>query len=118
MELNAYQDAASGTAAYPGKGTFWGLIYVSLQAASEAGEFAGKTAKLLRDDQMLHYEPTHYIPRVKRDAMIKEIGDQLWYISAQCRELGITLEECAQINLNKLADRRARGTIHGSGDDR
>jgi NTP pyrophosphatase (non-canonical NTP hydrolase) len=116
--LNGYQHAATSTAKYPGQGTFWGLIYTSLQGASEAGEFAGKVGKLLRDDGAL--PGTHHteFAAEKREKMILEMGDELWYIAAKCNELGVTLEECASLNLKKLASRQERGTLGGSGDDR
>lgn len=36
---------------------------------------------------------------------IEEIGDLLWYISIACDELGVSLEEVMQINIDKLKAR-------------
>ena len=47
-----------------------------------------------------------------------ELGDVLWYINAMCRDLGLTLEEVAQANIEKLSSRAQRGQIHGNGDKR
>lgn len=49
---------------------------------------------------------------------MSEISDVLWYLAAAARELGFTLEEIATYNLAKLADRKARGVLAGSGDNR
>lgn len=38
-----------------------------------------------------------------------ELGDVLWYIAEACSGLGITLEECAQYNLDKLHARYPKG---------
>lgn len=38
-----------------------------------------------------------------------ELGDVLWYIAETCSGLGITLEECAQYNLDKLHSRYPHG---------
>lgn len=46
----------------------------------------------------------------------KELGDQLWYIAATCRDLGISMQEVAEMNIKKLKDRQDRGVIQGSGD--
>lgn len=116
--LNGYQYAATSTAVYPGQGTFWGMLYVSLQGASEAGEFAGKVAKLQRDDGAHPSMHPMELPQDKRNALILELGDELWYVAARCNELGITLEECARANLIKLKKRYERGTLGGSGDNR
>lgn len=116
--LNSYQKAATGTAIYPGQGTFWGLCYVSLKGAGEAGEFSEKVGKLLRDDGMQHDSRCADIPADKRANLILEIGDDLWYVAAKCNELGVTLEECARANLDKLLSRQKRGTLSGSGDNR
>jgi alanyl-tRNA synthetase len=46
----------------------------------------------------------------------KEAGDILWQLSGVCSVMGWSLEEIAQMNLAKLAARKAAGTIDGSGD--
>ncbi|MEZ4102976.1 MAG: MazG nucleotide pyrophosphohydrolase domain-containing protein [Candidatus Paceibacterota bacterium] len=48
----------------------------------------------------------------------KEIGDVLWYLSALSNDLGFTLEEVAEKNLEKLKSRQERGVVHGNGDNR
>ena len=47
-----------------------------------------------------------------------ELGDVLWYISALADDLGVTLEEVAQANVDKLQSRMARNKIKGDGDNR
>ena len=48
----------------------------------------------------------------------KEAGDILWQLSGLCSVMGWTLEEVAQENLAKLADRQKRNVIVGNGDNR
>ncbi len=42
----------------------------------------------------------------------------LWYLTQICTNLGLTLEEVAEANLDKLFSRQARGVIGGDGDKR
>jgi NTP pyrophosphatase (non-canonical NTP hydrolase) len=46
------------------------------------------------------------------------LGDVLWYISALASDLDISLNEIAESNLLKLASRKKRNVIGGSGDNR
>ena len=122
--LNLYQRLATGTAIYPGQGSPLGLIYVALKGAGEAGEFAEHVGKAMRDDGFITMEDVDeeitdgQLTPERRALLIKEIGDELWYLAAKCNELDITLSEAALINVNKLRDRQTRGTLRGSGDDR
>ena len=51
-------------------------------------------------------------------ALIKELGDVLWYVANLATELGVDVSEVAQINLDKLNSRMERGVQKGSGDNR
>jgi len=109
MNLNEYQEQAYATATYPESAN---LMYPILGLASEAGEVAGKMAKLLRGD-------TRSIDKmVVRESLIAELGDCLWMIAAAAEDMGVSLEFVAQENLKKLASRQARGVIKGDGDNR
>lgn len=98
------------TAVYPGQGGLMGLLYVSL-GIGEAGELQGKVKKILRDDDGV-------ITDEKRQAILDELGDVLWYAARIADELGTGLEDVAAANVAKLADRLERGVIGGSGDNR
>lgn len=108
MNFNEYQEQACKTAVY-GAGS--NIVYPALGLGNEAGEVLGKIKKVLRDQDGI------YTPDNVKD-IGKEIGDVLWYIAALCRDLGISLDDVAEINLAKLRDRQARNVIQGSGDDR
>lgn len=81
-------------------------IYNSLGLAGETGEFVEKMKKRIRDGVF------------DRELAAKELGDVLWYLSQLAKDLNYTLEDIAKMNLQKLADRRARNKIQGSGDER
>jgi NTP pyrophosphatase (non-canonical NTP hydrolase) len=108
MTLNEYQTAAVKTAVY---GTGQQIIYPTLGLAGEAGEVADKVKKVIRDNDGV-FTTEHKL------AIAKELGDVLWYIAADARDLGFTLEEIAKMNIEKLESRQKRNVIAGSGDDR
>lgn len=87
------------------------ILYPALKLAGEAGEFTEKLGKIIRDESGV-------ISPASRIALLKELGDVLWYVSAAARELKSDLEEVAQMNLDKLAARAADGKLGGSGDER
>jgi NTP pyrophosphatase (non-canonical NTP hydrolase) len=108
MQLAEYQRLSRRTAQYPREA--W-LAYPALGLAGEAGEIAEHAKKAIRDDN-------GEITPERRSAMTKELGDVLWYLAQLASELDLELDEIAQINLEKLLSRQARGVLSGSGDDR
>lgn len=128
-DLDNYQRLATGTAVYPGQGSPLGLIYAALKLNGEAGEFAEHVGKALRDDHLFKGSEYDEFGEVydhgyvgltanRRDLLVKEVGDVLWYLAAICTELDINLSDAANANLRKLYDRKARGVLQGSGDRR
>lgn len=108
MEMNAYQAAAQETAVFPSD---QGIVYTALGLASEAGEVTDKVKKVIRDSGGVFSDDA-------KDAIKKELGDVLWYVSGLAWELGYTLDQVADANITKLSSRYDRGKIGGSGDDR
>lgn len=112
MTLDEYQHAARSTAVYPAHAR---IVYPALKLAGEAGEVAEKLGKLIRDEGYKVGEP---LTQAQQQALGKEVGDVLWYVANLAADLGLSLEEVATTNLEKLASRKERGVIGGSGDDR
>lgn len=108
MELSEYQRFSRRTAEYPREA--W-LAYPALGLSGEAGEVAEHAKKAIRDDG-------GQISEERRVAMAKELGDVLWYVAQIASELGLDLDEIAQMNLDKLLSRQQRGVLSGDGDDR
>ncbi len=96
MNFEEYQKAASVTALYPKR--LSNLEYPTLGLAGEAGEVANIVKKIQRD---FDGEITDEI----REKLKDELGDVLWYISACADELGLTLAEIADFNVEKLVKR-------------
>jgi len=111
MELDEYQKEARKTAIYPDKGTNAGLIYAVLGLCGESGEVAEKVKKMIRDDG-------GQLSSARRELLIKELGDVLWYVANAAEELNIKLDYIAGINLMKLNQRKEENKIKGDGDER
>lgn len=77
----------------------------------EGGEVAGKFKKLIRDKGGVLDEES-------KAEIIKELGDVLWYVNSIASLLDSSLEEVAEKNIAKLASRKERGVLAGSGDNR
>lgn len=87
------------------------IVYPTLGLVNEAGEFAGKIKKIFRDKN------GEFSPETK-EALKGELGDVLWYLTQICTNLGFSLEDVAESNLDKLFSRLERGKIQGDGDNR
>lgn len=116
------------------------LVFNALCMCEEAGEIAGKIKKIYRDNKgRFNSADVH--------ALMLEHGDLLWYLNRnaeelrnmmaafgpfECERVGMTnypfnilvlnrhhgLGVIAELNIEKLADRKNRGVIQGKGDDR
>lgn len=108
MNFNDYQKRSRKTAVYPNPGSNY--VYPTLGLAGEAGEVANKIKKILRKDSELTDEVKHEIS--------KELGDVIWYLAQLCTELGLSFDQVAVENLEKLMKRLKDDKLHGSGDNR
>ena len=87
------------------------IVYPTMGMVNEAGEVAGKVKKIFRDHG-------GEITEADRQALKKELGDDLWYLAQICTELDLSLQEVAEANIVKLFSRLERGQIRGDGDER
>lgn len=108
MTLNEYQDGARRTAIYPKESC---IVYPTLGLTGEAGEVADKVKKVIRDNNLTFDDE-------RKHQIALELGDVMWYAASLAHDLGYSLEEICQMNLDKLASRMERNKIHGSGDER
>jgi NTP pyrophosphatase (non-canonical NTP hydrolase) len=108
MDMNEYQEKALSTAIYPED---MALPYCVMKLAGECGELSEKVAKAYRDERG-YFSPERIL------AIKKEHGDILWYLANIAELLGFTMSDSAKVNITKLADRKARGVLHGDGDSR
>lgn len=121
MELNEYQKRAMETCMESCNN----LSYMLLNLVGEVGEFASKVAKHIRkghysimDSNIANGSNIDDLtePEVALDELKKEAGDILWQLSGLCTVMNWTLEDVGLGNLDKLAARKAAGTIDGNGD--
>lgn len=121
MTLNEYQEKAMSTC-MPSCNNF---AYMFLNLVGEVGELASKVAKHIRKKEIRINDNHMTAPMTAKiwdteheEAMKQECGDILWQLSGLCAVHGWSLEEIAQMNLDKLASRKERGVIEGNGDNR
>jgi NTP pyrophosphatase (non-canonical NTP hydrolase) len=109
MDLNEYQQAALRTASpHDKKNEVFQLL---LGLVGETGEIAEKAKKIVRDKDS-------DFSQWDLEDLKKELGDALWYLAVLADHFGIPLDDVAQLNITKLADRQARSKLSGSGDNR
>lgn len=118
LTLNEYQKQAM-TTCMPSSENF---SYMFLNLVGEVGEFASKVAKAIRkgNAEISHSKLSRIgdtdMLATQDEELKKEAGDILWQLSGVCSVMGWSLNEVAQMNLDKLAARKAVGTIDGNGD--
>ena len=87
------------------------LVDIALSLAGAAGGVCDRVKKMSRDDGGT-------LTDARRAAILGDLGGVLRCVAAMATELGESLEWIAEMNVEKLASRKRRGTITGDGDDR
>lgn len=114
MQINDYSTQAISTDLYDKENQpidSHAMLEKVFGLSGEAGEVSEKFKKLLRDKNGV-------ATTADKQELAKELGDILWYVNAVGIYLGYSLEEIAQMNLDKVLSRKARGMTKGSGDNR
>lgn len=110
MNFDEYQKRALTTASTTND-DFKDIMHWILGVTGESGEIAEKAKKIIRDKK-------GNISEADKAELGREIGDVLWYLAVLADHLGLSFEEIAAVNLDKLQSRKKRGKIGGSGDNR
>jgi NTP pyrophosphatase (non-canonical NTP hydrolase) len=97
VNLNDYQELAARTLGRD-RTHEQQLANAALGLTGEAGE----TAELIKK-HLFHATP------LDQDALVKELGDCLWYIAAFATVQGVSLDDIAQRNIDKLRKRYPEG---------
>lgn len=87
------------------------LMQQVLGLGDESGEVLAIFKKWIRDSNA-------DITKLDTANVAKELGDILWYVSVVAHDLGLSFDDIAAANLEKLRSRQERGTLTGSGDNR
>jgi NTP pyrophosphatase (non-canonical NTP hydrolase) len=119
MTDEEYVEFTKSTGLYPEarQSSIVGLTYCALGIVGEAGEIAGKVKKIWRGDHGNIIESFEAIAKI-REQLLEEAGDAYWYLISFIDELGSNIGEVRDRNVKKLSDRKTRGVIKGSGDNR
>ena len=87
------------------------LMQQVLGLGDESGEVLAIFKKWIRDNGA-------DINLLDKQNVAKELGDILWYIAVVAHDLGISFDDIATANIEKLRSRKERGVLNGSGDNR
>lgn len=110
MKFDDYQKQ-SLTTAIPHPDEQMSKTIWAMGVAGEAGEVLEKWKKIIAYQKGKMSE-------AERQEIAKELGDVLWYIAVFAHSLGLSLEDIAKQNIEKLQSRKKRGVTKGSGDNR
>lgn len=106
-QLDAHRTATKYSEAVPTQGLR--LLYLAAALTGESGEVANIVKKVIRDDSGI-------LEHTRREALLDELGDCLWYLAEFCTQLDLDLSEVAQHNIDKLEARFAAKNAGSSGD--
>jgi len=72
------------------------IKYMALGLGGEVGEVQNEIKKLERDDNNI-------LTDIRRNKIITEMGDVMWYLTGICNELNCSLEDVLNNNISKLS---------------
>lgn len=102
MEADTYQNLANRTLINKPDSTYSDeeimLVWCCLGLAGESGEVVDIVKK-----SVFHRHD------MNKDALVKELGDVLWYVAGICKILNVQLSDVMEININKILDRYPDG---------
>jgi len=101
MKFTKYQNKSKKTAVYDVGNDY---IYPLLGLAGEVGEVSEVISKIRRDNN-------GFLTVGDKLVLKSELGDVLWYLTQLASELGLSLEDIAITNLEKLKNRQEEGTL-------
>jgi hypothetical protein len=89
----------------------WDIDDALLELPIHAGVVAENIKKAFRDDK-------GNVNQARGQAIMEALYHLVTWLERLCSWYGFALEECAQLNLDKLRSRAERGVIKGDGDNR
>ena len=78
------------------------LLYLSNGMGGEAGEVQNEIKKMYR---LIKDKSLEKAKNLKREEIKKELGDVLWYLTAICNKMDISLKDIIVENINKNKDK-------------
>ena len=102
MMMDIYQECTKDMAAYPGagEGSLDALIQCTLGINKQAGKISRSMQAILD-------------PRQAAAPMVEQLGVLLWWTARCADELGVSLEELAELNLGEWMDKRLAQAMDG-----
>lgn len=112
MDFDEYQRQSAATDTTTGdEDQRFRMMYFSMGLAGETGEVVEKLKKVVRNDG-------GELSQEKKSEIAKELGDVLWYLSQLASLVDHPFSKVAELNIQKLSDRKDRGVIKSEGDNR
>ena len=98
MKFEEYQEIIEDFAVYPRDNELAAISYLALGLNGEAGEVADQVKKAIRNDGHINDE--------RREKIIEELGDVLWYLTRIAIEFDASMADIAVNNVEKLQNRK------------
>jgi NTP pyrophosphatase (non-canonical NTP hydrolase) len=74
------------------------IKYMALGLGGEVGEVQNEIKKLERDDN-------NQLDEDRRNKIITELGDTMWYFTGICNQIGCSLQQILENNMEKILQR-------------